>query len=95
MEGIEYLHATNVAHRDIKPQNLLVTKDNRVCILDFNVSSKKESNEKFKMMTKTGTVAFSAPEIFTQKFYDEKVDIWSAGTVLYMMLCGAQPFHDE
>lgn len=40
------------------------------------------------MMTKTGTVAFSAPEIFTQKFYDEKVDIWSAGVVLYMMLSG-------
>ena len=47
------------------------------------------------MMTKTGTVAFSAPEIFTQKFYDEKVDVWSAGTVLYMMLCGDQPFYDD
>lgn len=41
-----------------------------------------------KMMTKTGTVAFSAPEIFLQSEYDEKVDIWSAGTVLYMMLSG-------
>lgn len=48
------------------------------------------------MMTKTGTVAFSAPEIFTQKFYNEKVDVWSAGTVLYMMLSGEQPFyHDQ
>ena len=45
------------------------------------------------MMTKTGTVAFSAPEIFNQREYDEKVDIWSAGIVLYMMLCGHQPFH--
>jgi len=40
------------------------------------------------MMTKTGTVAFSAPEIFIERVYDEKVDIWSAGIVLYMMLCG-------
>ena len=48
------------------------------------------------MMTKTGTVAFSAPEIFLQQYYDEKVDVWSAGTVLYMMLCGQQPFfHDN
>ena len=46
-------------------------------------------------MTKTGTVAFSAPEIFTDREYDEKVDIWSAGTVLYMMLCGKQPFYEE
>ena len=47
------------------------------------------------MMTKTGTVAFSAPEIFTQTIYDEKVDIWSCGIVLYMMLCGQQPFFEE
>ena len=40
------------------------------------------------MMTKTGTVAFSAPEIFTSVFYDEKIDIWSDGIVLYMMLSG-------
>ena len=80
-----------MAHRDIKPQNLLVTKDNKVYILDFNVSSKKKEDV-FKMMTKTGTVAFSAPEIFTQQVYDEKVDIWSAGIVLYMMLIGHQPF---
>ena len=68
----------------------------KVIVLDFNVSSEKsESVKEFKMMTKTGTVAFSAPEIFTQKFYDEKVDIWSAGIVLYMMLSGDQPFYSE
>ena len=47
------------------------------------------------MMTKTGTVAFSAPEIFTQRVYNEKVDVWSAGIVLYMMLSGKQPFFEE
>jgi serine/threonine protein kinase len=62
--------------------------------MDFNVSSKSKQ-ETFRMMTKTGTVAFSAPEIFTQQVYNEKVDIWSAGTVLYMMLCGHQPFDNE
>jgi serine/threonine protein kinase len=64
--------------------------------MDFNVSSRnKNKSEVFRMMTKTGTVAFSAPEIFTQRVYDEKVDIWSAGIVLYMMLSGKQPFYDE
>ena len=47
------------------------------------------------MMTKTGTVAFSAPEMFMANTYDEKVDIWSAGVVLYMMFCGKQPFYEE
>ena len=66
-----------------------MTKDNRVVILDFNVSFKRQEGSKmFKMMTKTGTVAFSAPEVFLDKYYDEKLDIWSAGMVLYMMLSG-------
>ena len=47
------------------------------------------------MMTKTGTVAFSAPEIFKENEYNEKVDIWSAGIVLYMMLSGEQPFNSD
>jgi len=47
------------------------------------------------MRTKTGTVAFSAPEIFTDAVYDEKVDIWSIGIVLYMMLSGQQPYDSE
>jgi len=71
----------------------LVTKENKVYIIDFNISFKKQSEkQKIQMMTKTGTVSFSAPEIFQNVNYDEKVDIWSAGIVLYMMLCGKQPF---
>ena len=60
-----------MAHRDIKPANLLVTKDDRVYIMDFNVSKKNQHpGEVFRMMTKTGTVAFSAPEVFTDSIYD-------------------------
>lgn len=44
------------------------------------------------MQTKTGTLAFSAPEMFEMSEYDEKVDMWSAGILLYMMLSGEHPF---
>jgi serine/threonine protein kinase len=72
---------------------LLISESNVVYILDFNVSKRREPGQ--KMMTKTGTVQFSAPEIFCQSEYDEKIDVWSAGVILYMMLSGTQPFFDQ
>ena len=57
------MHQQGVTHRDIKPDNLLVTEDGKVFIIDFNVSRmRREKN--FLMMTKTGCIVFSAPEIF-------------------------------
>jgi protein-serine/threonine kinase len=47
------------------------------------------------MMTHTGTAAFSAPEMYQKTIYNEKVDIWGAGCVLYTMLVGCQPFYHE
>lgn len=69
MQGIAYLHEQGVCHRDIKPSNILVTKDQKVYIADFNVAREKISDP-FRMMTRTGTLAFSAPEIFTQTYYE-------------------------
>lgn len=69
MEGIQYLHENGVCHRDLKPSNILVTVENEVFIADFNVA-RERVGETFKMLTKTGTLAFSAPEIFTLNFYE-------------------------
>ena len=103
--GIQYLHKQGVVHRDLKPNNILVLKNGEgVKICDFNVAKffdcqyKDEKNLKkikLKMYTYTGTLAFSAPEIFNVDFYTDKVDVWSAGCVLYTMLCGVQPFYHE
>lgn len=73
-------------------------KGEKVYILDFNVCAQRKPGEKkFEMRTKTGTASFSAPEIFTTDLaiYDEKVDIWSAGIVLHMMLSGVIPFQSD
>jgi serine/threonine protein kinase len=73
-------------------------------IADFNVAKFFDGQYKdlntlgkfrFKMYTYTGTLAFSAPEIFDSNSYTESVDMWSAGCVLYTMLCGYQPFDHE
>jgi serine/threonine protein kinase len=65
LEGISYLHNNLVVHRDIKPQNILLTKDMELKIIDFNVS-KRIKHPGDQLMTKTGTPAFKAPELFTQ-----------------------------
>lgn len=58
-----------MCHRDIKPANILVTKNSDVFIADFNVAREK-SGDFFKMLTKTGTLAYSAPEIFRLNYYE-------------------------
>lgn len=47
------------------------------------------------MLTHTGTEAFTAPEMYTSEVYNEKIDLWSAGCVLYTMLAGYQPFFES
>lgn len=105
LTGINYLHLNGVCHRDLKPSNILVSEDGKIVkITDFNVSKFVEdkfkkfsflSKENYKMWTYTGTIAFNAPEVFEESEYTESIDMWSAGVVLYIMLCGYQPFQAE
>ena len=85
MKGLEYLHSKNVAHRDIKLQNMLLNsqmKNPRIKIADFSLAEEFVVN---KMHVKCGTPGFMAPEIFYNEYYDEKVDIFSAGIILYIL----------
>jgi len=105
LAGVNYLHMNGVCHRDLKPNNILVSRDGKIVkITDFNVSKFSENKSKtytalstgnYKMWTHTGTLAFTAPEVFIDSQYTEAVDMWSAGVVLYTMLCGYQPFQGE
>lgn len=88
LETIAYLHSIGIVHRDIKPSNIMVLKDQeKIKLADFNVS-KFCADQHFSMLTHTGTEAFKSPEMFKYAFYNEKVDLWSAGCVLYTMLGG-------
>jgi len=68
-----------------------------VALVDFNVAKKIEDGENFIMYTKqAGTLAFAAPErLRDNSVYSEKVDIWAAGIVLYMLLMGNHPFESN
>ena len=78
MIGIKFLHEKGICHRDLKPQNVLVDQSGEIVkIADFNVSKQfaEQGKEKRKMLTCTGTLAYSAPEILFEYEYDEKVDV--------------------
>ncbi len=95
LNALNYLHnEEKICHRDLKPENFLITitEQNRplVKLIDFGLSQYINNQE--KMSGKIGTTKYMAPEILARKLYDEKVDIWSAGIILFNMITGYEPF---
>lgn len=93
--AVQYLHSKEITHRDLKPQNILLSSQApkaRVKITDFGLS--KLVNEDTFLRTKCGTPYYCAPEIWDEKntVYDKKVDVWSLGVILYYMLAKELPF---
>ncbi|PJF17087.1 Protein Smok3c [Paramicrosporidium saccamoebae] len=94
LEGLFYLSTQNVAHHDIKTDNILITADGVVKISDFGVSERYDPGVGCNVFF--GTPAFQAPEIaknITGDPYDgHKADVWSAGVILYQIVTGELPF---
>lgn len=90
-----YLHSLNICHRDIKPENLLIcdaSNPNRKILKlgDFGLAVHLSPGH--KLYTVCGTPNYVAPEILAEKGYDHAVDIWAAGVIAYVLLCGFPPF---
>ena len=95
LEALDYLHnQAKICHRDIKPENFLVTftKENKpfVKLIDFGLAIEIKKGEKMK--GRIGTTIYMAPEILKKSKYNEKIDMWSAGVLLFNMVTGCQPF---
>ncbi|XP_022053929.2 LOW QUALITY PROTEIN: testis-specific serine/threonine-protein kinase 6 [Acanthochromis polyacanthus] len=91
--ALRYLHNMDVAHRDLKCENLLLDMHNNIKVCDFGsyVDGQMVLSE-----TYCGTAAYAAPEILKRLPYNPKVsDVWSMGVVLYMMLYASLPFNDS
>ncbi|XP_049428301.1 serine/threonine-protein kinase DCLK2 isoform X2 [Epinephelus fuscoguttatus] len=94
-EALKYLHSTNIVHRDIKPENLLVFEypngTKSLKLGDFGLATVVEG----PLYTVCGTPTYVAPEIISESGYGLKVDIWAAGVITYILLCGFPPFRSE
>ena len=95
ISGLEYIHQCGIAHRDFKPENILITNDDTVLkIIDFGLSNMYKNNQLLK--TACGSPCYAPPEMIKEENYDgAKSDIWSSGIILYLMLCGKLPFYHE
>ena len=95
MSAINYCHKNGIVHRDLKPENLLYLnkdKNSPVKVIDFGMSKRFDS--KHFMSEKVGTAYYISPEVLNGK-YDEKCDIWSAGVILYIIICGYPCFNGD
>ncbi|KAL7225044.1 hypothetical protein ACSBR1_020347 [Camellia fascicularis] len=95
--AVRFCHARGVYHRDLKPKNLLLDEDGDLKVSDFGLSAVYDQIQQDGLFhTFCGTPAYVAPEVLGRKGYDDaKVDIWSCGIILFVLMAGYLPFHDQ
>ena len=91
--GIEAAHNNHIIHRDIKPQNIIISKEGKVKVTDFGIAKAATSNTITSNVM--GSVHYTSPEQVRGGFSDEKSDIYSLGVTLFEMLTGRVPFNGE
>lgn len=106
--ALEFLHSKGIAHRDMKPENILCVHPDElspVKICDFDLGSGIHFNACLsspiatpQLLTPVGSPEFMAPEVVAAflgdyDYYDKRCDLWSLGVIMYILLCGYPPFY--
>jgi serine/threonine protein kinase len=89
-QGMEAAHNNHIIHRDIKPQNIIISREGKVKVTDFGIA--KATNSNTITSNAMGSVHYLSPEQARGGYSDEKSDIYSLGVTIYEMLCGKVPF---
>ena len=92
-QGLSAAHANGIIHRDIKPQNIIISRAGKVKVTDFGIAKMAGSNT--MTTTAAGTVSYISPEQARGGYSDERSDIYSLGITMYEMLTGQVPYEGE
>jgi tRNA A-37 threonylcarbamoyl transferase component Bud32 len=92
LEGIEQAHRAGIVHRDIKPDNLMITESGTVKVMDFGIARLIDGNSLTRTGLVIGTLRYMAPEQLRGEKVDRRTDVYALGTVLYEMVTGRLPF---
>ncbi|CAK77700.1 unnamed protein product (macronuclear) [Paramecium tetraurelia] len=92
-----FIHEQGILHRDIKPENIMLRKKDDLedlCICDFGLADYYNPNGKY-LFTRCGTPGYVAPELLQDKLYDYKVDVYSIGILMFILIAGKSPFEGK
>ena len=87
-DALAYMHGVGVVHRDLKPENIIYSdrsEDAKIKISDFGLSRDTSGKGDRPLKTSCGTPGYVAPEIIRQLHYDESVDLWALGVIIYIL----------
>ena len=93
--GMEAAHAHHIVHRDIKPQNIIISKEGKVKVTDFGIAKATQSSTTTVSTAQMGSVHYMSPEQARGGYSDERSDIYSFGITLFEMLTGDVPFDGD
>jgi serine/threonine protein kinase, bacterial len=93
--ALDAAHAVGVLHRDVKPENILVSGDDFAYLVDFGIASATSDEKLTQIGTTVGTFKYMAPERFTETAVDYRADLYALACVLYECLTGSPPYHGD
>ena len=95
LRALQHAHDKGIIHRDVKPQNIMITRDGTIKVTDFGIARFARNEHKTMTDKAIGSVHYISPEQARSETTDEKADIYSVGVIMYEMLSGTLPFQAE